>query len=58
MTCWSIRGRVGRRIGGRVYRGLGNRVDCSMRTSGQDDCSGSDNKTCNQFRDHGARAVS
>jgi hypothetical protein len=49
MMCWgrSIWGGVGRGIWGGVDRGIRGRVDCSMWTSGPDDCSGNDQETCN-----------
>ena len=38
---------VGRSIWGGVDGGIRGRVDYSMRTSGPDNCSGDDEKTCN-----------
>ena len=60
MMCWgrgiwggvgrSIWGGVGRSIWGGVDGGIRGRVDCSMWTSGPDDCSGDDQETCNLKR--------
>ena len=38
-----------------MYRDMGSRVNCSVRSSGVGDCSGSDDKDCNQLIDWSGR---